>query len=225
MKYLLHNLALSLLFATPLFGMEQEQPIRKNAICIAPFSKIDKTYSVSYSRSLNKHFEITVKPRIRIVKQNDLKVSTNELFSDPFWFYNRYMIRVGLMGKADPIYTIGGLFAEGALQYDYGYFKNKIFLYDNREGQGFDTYYRADRYHHSVGLIGMLGFVHNFNRIRIKLYGGFGLHHRFYRETKYDEGEYNHITAADPANEFIVRRNYERNVLSINTGLEIGFRF
>ncbi len=225
MKNQLRNLSLFLLLVTPLFGVGQEQPVRKNAICIAPFSAIDKTFSASYSHALNSRIELTIKPRIRIVGQNNLEVSKASIFIDPFWFYNRYMIRVGLIGKVDPTFTLGGIFAEGAYQYDYGYFKNKIFIHDNYEGEKGLTYYRADRYYHSFGIIGMVGFLHDFNRIRIKLYGGFGLHQRFYHEKKYDEGNYNHITAVNPANEHVVIGNYQCIIPSIHTGFEIGYRF
>ena len=205
-----------LMLPTIAFSLDHDD--KKNALSVEVLSPLDKTYAISYARKLNDNVELTIKPRIRIKKQNDLESDKNFLFSeDPFWYYSRFMIRTGLMFRHKV------LFCEPAFHYEYGYFKNKIVCYEDSEGECSDDYMRGNRSYHSFGGISTVGLIFNLSRIRFKMYGGTGLHYRYYHEIRYEEWiESYSSNHRDVENKY---RNYERLIPSLHLGVEVGFRF
>ena len=204
-----------LMLPTITFSLDHDD--KKNTLSVEVLSPLDKTYAISYARKLSDNVELTIKPRIRIHKQNDLQDADRfPVPIDPFWYYSRFMIRTGLTIRHKV------LFYEPAFHYEYGYFKNKIVRLEDHEGEEHDLFFRGDRSYHSFGGVNTVGVIFDVSRIRFKMYGGEGLHYRYYHEIRHEEWFYTASYAKPADNKY---RNYERLIPSLHLGVEVGFRF
>jgi len=103
----------------------QVDTTHKNIVSISPLCLINQTISLSYTRQLNKTFDIEINPRIRIqpYKNLDNCVYANGWIvyhsNNPYWYYNKYTLRLSVL------YHLKWIYIEPIYQFEYGYFKNQ----------------------------------------------------------------------------------------------------
>lgn len=194
----------------------QDVPTKKHIISVAPFNLLNSTVSLKYSTQLTNNLAFIVNPSVRV--QLSEKLSNSVLgFSDPdpFWYYEKFKLRVGIMRHNKTF------FIEPLIQYEYAYFKNQMLQTVDGNGDAFDEDAKLDRSYNSIGLISLFGIKHNIDYLNIKYYLGAGLNSRFYNETIYTRYYENSTTTYDPPEHNV----YFKEILSIYGGIEIGVRF
>jgi hypothetical protein len=190
--------------------------LKKNTITYFPF-QLDGSISFCYYRKISKYLEFVINPRIKQTQDAPNGNDTWELFlKEPFW-YKRFIIRSGLLFQ----YQNG--FFEPMLQYDKGSFNNESRQLEDYEGDQYDIFQSEDQTYTSYGFLGLIGYIKDFKYIRIKIYSGFGSHLKFYHRTLHEKRGYNMIVQENI--NYPIISDYNRKVISLHGGFEIGFRF
>lgn len=189
---------------------------KNHVISIAPLSLFDNTVSIKYSSKINQKLDFILNPSLRIQTATDLSNSFLLFkFDDPFWYYNKYSLRVGVMQHNR------AFFIEPLIQYEYAYFKNQKLQTEDETGDAYDVCEKLDRSFHSIGLVNLFGIMHDSGSFRFKYFLGLGYHFRIYNETIYDRFFYRRTTTYDPPE----INSYNSNLLTLHGGIEIGVRF
>ena len=202
-------------FSYSLYCQETDN-IKKNSLTYAPF-QLDGTISFSYYRIINENLEFVFNPRIKQNQDAPSGHDTWEIFMrEPFW-YKRFSLRSGVL------FHYENAFFEPMFQYDRGSFNNESRQLENNEGDLYDVFQSEDQIYNSYGLIGLVGYIRDFKYIRIKIYMGIGSQQRYYHRTLHEKTGYQGIIKEPII--YPVVSNYNRNIITIHGGFEIGIRF
>jgi hypothetical protein len=199
----------------------QDTLVRKNTIAFVPTSLLNRTIWLSYSRAITPALEITLNVSLRKAKSETPEVSHNQILDtyivdDPFWYYNRYRARSGVSKHLGDF-----MFMDIGLQFEYAYFENQTLKVDDNAGDAYDLYWQLDRNFYSVGLTMLGGFCHDYNRFRLKIFGGFDFGYRYYEEIIYEIREWNSVIYTNPDN---TATYYEKRHYAVKFGVELGLK-
>lgn len=175
-----------------------------------------KTISVSYNYKLNDKYELRVNPRVSFDFQQDNLVFGMWLVKDPFWYYNSYMLQVGLSRNWHTVYI------EPLLYYKHASFVDRTMQMTDSEGDSYDMYQNLSREYDGGGIVLRSGLKVDKNHFRFNFFYGLGYYVRYYHE------QINWARAwaggTDPSN-FPVISEYWKDGLTMHVGFEIGYRF
>lgn len=135
---------------------------------------------------------------------------------DPQSYYDEYKLRTGIV-----VYLKGGFAYEPHLQFEHASFYNKVLITEDHTGESQDQSVRMDRKYFSSGLINMISWTRDRNRLRIKFYLGIGVHVRRYQQKNYELLLYRRSVVYPES----IISEYSKSIVRPHTGIEFGFRF
>ena len=205
-------------------GIYKENVERRNAFSVGVF--LPQAIAISYARKLANGKEITITPMFRPAAANiadepaDDRMRTNHrLFSlvdDPQWYYNHYILRTGYR------IPLGDKFGyEPTLQLAYGAFFNKVIETEDSHGDAYDLYLRLDRRYFSAGIVNMVNWVKDYDRVRTKFFVGVGTHWKQIHDMQWERYMWYRPLSNFQAHE----ETRDKFVFSFHIGVEIGFRY
>jgi len=208
---------LGLIFGLPLRAQERlpGKP-RLNNLSVNPLVWLDRTVSVTYSRYMNQNWNLTLNPRVRFARDENITIEPGWLYVDklhePF-LYSRVLLRGGTQFH-EKWYQL-----ESLLQLDYGWLRDRsLVVYDSEEGFDHDISETQDRDYFSAGILMLAGTYHEFGALRIQTYFGAGSHIKYFLVDAKD------VWPADP-DWAPYTDGYFKLMVSLHLGLEIGISF
>jgi len=207
---LLTALLTTLFFAS---SAEAQDSLLRNSISVGVADLPNRRLSVTYTRKLKNGNAIFFNPRVRIPKKNPELGGGIFNSGDPGYYYFKYHGRVGMS------FPLGERFyVEPQSDFGYGEYYNKLVS----TGGVNATNYQMDRQYYSAGLIYMMSWIKDWDKFRLKWYGGVGYHVRHIHERRLgvqdDDGVIQYYS--EPMSD-----NYFKRVITAHLGLDIGFNW
>ncbi len=175
-----------------------------------------KTISVSYNYKLNDKYELRINPRISFDLSADNLVAGMKLVQDPFWYYDSYMMQIGLSRN------FGKVYLEPLLYYKYASFENRMLQISDSDGDSYDVYQKLSRQYKGGGIVFRSGLKVDKDHFRFNFFYGIGYYLRHYNEEI--TGEFAWARGLIPGN-YPVKSEYWKDGLSLHVGFEVGYRF
>ena len=175
-----------------------------------------KTISVSYNYKLNDKYELRINPRISFDWSADNLVAGMKLVQDPFWYYDSYVLQIGLSRNFRTVYV------EPMLYYKYASFDDRTLQIRDSDGDAYDVYQKLSRQYNSGGIVLRSGLKVDKDHFRFNFFYGVGYYLRYYDEEitrEYGWGWHTHNSS------YPITSEYWKGRVTLHVGFELGYRF
>lgn len=188
----------------------------KHSVTVEIPNLLLKIISVSYNYKLNDKYELRINPRISFDWSADNLVAGMKLVQDPFWYYDSYMMQIGISRN------FGTMYIEPLLYYKYASFEDRTLQIRDSDGDSYDVYQKLSRQYNSGGIVLRPGLKVDKNHFRFNFFCGIGYYLRYYDEVV--TAQYSWLAGRNNR-DYPVTNKYWKDGVSLHLGIELGYRF